>query len=60
MSKKAIFGALVTSVAVFITREGWTLDTTIGEVVSALPAGLVNGVVVWWTTNKVGSVNRKR
>lgn len=60
MSKKAIYGGLITAVAWFIAEQGFTLDTTIREVANALPAGVINGVVIWWTTNQVGSVARKR
>lgn len=51
-SKKAIYGGVAAAIAWFVAKNGWTLDTTLGEVVDTLPSGLVTAVIVWWTSNK--------
>ena len=50
--KKAIVGFVLAAAGAYVAKQGWTLDTTVGEVLNALPAGVVTGVAVWFSRNK--------
>lgn len=59
-SKKAIAAFIVTAVVGYTARHGWDIDAGTQDALRTLLEGLVSGVVVYWTTNQVGSVDRKR
>lgn len=51
-NQKAIVAFVLSAVAVFVAQAGFTVDTTIGEVVEALVAGVISAVGVWFKANK--------
>lgn len=51
-NQKAIVGFVLAAVATFVASQGWTLDTTIGEVVESVVSGVIVGGSVWFKSNK--------
>ncbi len=59
-SKKAIAAFIVTALVGNTARFGLDLDADAQAAVRVLLEGLIGAVVVYFTTNKVGAVERKK
>lgn len=59
-SRKAIAAFVVTAIVGYTARHGWNVDAGTQDALRTLLEGLVSGFVVYWTTNKVGSVDRRK
>lgn len=51
-NQKAIVGFIVAAAAVYIAQFGWSLDTTVGELIEALVAGTITAAGVWFKRNQ--------
>ena len=59
-SKKALVAFVVTALVGYTARHGFNLDAGTQDALRTLLEGLVSGFLVYWTTNRVGNVDRKR
>lgn len=51
-NQKAITGFVLAGAAVWLTAVGISLEMTVGEALTILVAGVINGVGVWLKANK--------
>lgn len=51
-NQKAITGFVLSAAAVWLAVAGISLEMTVGEALTVLTAGVINGVGVWFKANK--------